>query len=447
MIPRTEAEKRLRPCAAVWFAVLLPLALQTAQARPEIEHWTNNAGVPVYFVHVSELPMVDIQLRFTRSGSAHEGDKHGLASMTARMLHNGAGGMDADEIAETFSNLGARSGASAGTDSSHVSLRSLTDPKYLDKALTAWLKVFSSPDFPQKQFERQRKNVLTGIESHRQNPGTIASHAFNEAIYRDHPYAHPTAGSEETVKALTLDDLKGFHKKHYATANLIITMVGAISREQAAAISDRVSTSLETGEATAPLPPVPPLKKAVTIHIPFPSEQAHVKIGQPFIHRSDPDFYALRLGNDVLGSTGFGSRLLEEIRVKRGLAYSVGSRFGTPASTGAFQVSFQTHVPQVDEAIKAAREVLRKFVASGPTEEEVAQALDRLRGGEVFRTSSNGAILGAVSNIAFHKQGLDHLYNYISKFEKENRESITAAYRMHLDPDKMVTVIVGGPAR
>ena len=427
-------------------AACLVASSQSVSARPEIQDWVNDAGVLVYFVQVSDLPMVDVQLRFARSGHAHEGDKYGLASMTASMLHEGAGGMDVDEIVDTFSGLGARSGAHASADSSQVSLRSLTDPQYFDKALETWIKVFSSPDFPEEQFERRRKNTLTGIESKRQNPGAIANEAFNKALYRDHPYAHPGSGTEETVTAMTLDDLRHFYQKHYVTSNLIITMVGAISREQAAAIADRVCAALATGKPAEALPPAPELKEAVTVRIPFPSEQAHIRIGQLFIKGRHPDFYALRIGNNILGGSGFGSRLLEEIRVKRGLAYSARSSVRTPKSTGTFNMSFQTRLDQVDAAIATAHEVLQEFVSSGPTEEEVALAIDGIRGGSVFRTDSNKKLLSTASTMAFYKNKPAYLYDYLLKYEKETRESITAAYQKHLHPHKLVTVIVGGPA-
>ena len=173
----------------------------------------------------------------------------------------------------------------------------------------------------------------------------------------------------------------------------------------------------------------PALKEAVTIRIPFPSEQAHVKIGQPFIAANHPDIYALRLGNNILGGSGFGSRLLEEIRVKRGLAYSANSRINTPKSTGVFAVSFQTQVEQADAAIATTRKVLREFVGVGPNEDEITQALDSIRTTVAFRTSSNGRLLAVTSNIAFHKREPSHLYDYVTKYEKENRDSITAAYQ------------------
>ena len=429
-----------------YVAVFLIASPQVVTAKLEIQHWINDDGVPVYFVNLPDLPMVDIQLRFTNSGHAHEGQKYGLASMTASMLHQGASNMNVDEIAETFSGLGAHSGASASADSSHTQLRSLTEPKYFDKALETWIKVFSSPDFPQKQFERRRKNVLTNIQSKRQKPSAIASDAFKKATYGSHPYGHPGLGTEETISALTLDDLRHFYKKHYVTSNLIVTLVGAISRNQATNIIDRITDSLEIGEHTEDIPPAPELKQAMTIRIPFPSEQAHVRIGHSFIPTNHPDFYALHLGNNILGGTGFGSRLLEEIRVKRGLAYSARSSVSPLKSSGSFAVSFQTRLDQADQAINIAKKILTDFTTLGPTDEEVKAALDRIRGSQVFRTNSNGRILSTVSNIAFHKRSLDYLDRYIGEYEKEDRQSITAAYQKHLHLDKMVTVIVGGPA-
>ena len=438
------AFQRWLPCVV---AVCCGVASYGAAARPEIQTWTNGANVPVYFVPVDELPMVDIQLRFARSGTAHEGKKYGLASMTASMLYQGTAGMDVDEITETFSSLGARYGASAHADSSQTHLRSLTEAKYFEPALETWIKVFSSPDFPAERFEQQRKNRLTHIAGKKQNPGAIANQAFRKAVYGDHPYAHPGEGTEETITALTIDDLRRFYERYYVTSNLIITIVGAVSREQAAAIAERVSAALDAGEPAAALAPAPQLTEAVTLRIPFPSEQAHVLIGQPLIPRQHPDFYALRLGNDVLGGTGFGSRLLEEIRVKQGLAYSAGSGISARKSTGVFRASFQTRADQADKAIATARRVLREFVDTGPRAEEMDIALSRIRGGMVFRANSNRSILSTVSGMAFYNQKPEFLYDYVLEYEKQTRESVIAAWQKHLRPDKMVTVIVGGDAK
>ena len=424
-------------------AACLATLPQDISASPEIQHWVNRDDVPVYFVNLPELPMLDIQLRFTHSGHAYNGKKYGLAAMTERMIKQGAKGMNADQIAETFESLGASMGTAAGYDSVTLKLRSLTEEKYLTPALQAYIDVLSSPDFPHEQFERIRKSMLTGIENKYQHPQAIASDKFREAVYGDHPYAHPASGTAETVGAMTLDDVRDFYEKHYAAANLIVTMVGAISREQASAIADKITASIEKGSPGKALPPVPELKSPTTIRVDFPSEQAHVTVGQPFIGVHDPDRYALRLGNSILGGSGFGSRLFEEIRVKHGFAYSVYSRIGSRVAGGIFAVSFQTRVDQVDAALEVTHEAMRDFVASGPTEEEVAMELDRIRGSNVFRADSNGKILSVTSHIGFYKRPLDYLDTYIANYEAESRESVAAAYRKHLHPNRTVTVIVG----
>lgn len=420
--------------------VFLP---QGALATLQIQHWTNKHDVPVYFVALPELPMVDIQLRFVRSGHAHNGKKYGVASMTAKMIKQGSRNMNVDEIAETFDNLGARMGISSSYDSTVAKFRSLTERKYLDPALQACIEVLSSPGFPQDQFERLRKNTLSNIESKQQKPRKLAQEAFRKALYGDHPYAHPGQGTTETVNAMKIDDVRAFYEKHYVTSNLIISIVGAVSREQASDIADRITGSLGKGVPAQALAPTPRLKKSTTIRIDFPSEQAHVLAGQPFIKSNHPDRYALHLGNSILGGSGFGSRLFEEIRVNRGFAYSVSSSINSRVAGGSFKVSFQTRPDQADEAIEVADKVLRNFVSAGPTDEEIALTLNRVRGSSVFKTSSNASILSAVSRIAFRKQPLNYLETYVARYEKETRKSVTAAYQKHLHPDTMITVIVG----
>ena len=266
--------------------------------------------------------------------------------------------------------------------------------------------------------------MLTGIENKYQRPQAIASEKFREAVYGDHPYAHPASGTVDTISAMKLEDVRGFYEKHHVTSNLIITMVGAISREQASGIADEITMSIEKGSPGDILPPAPKLEAPVTIRVDFPSEQAHVIVGQPFINAHDPDRYALRFGNGILGGSGFGSRLFEEIRVKRGFAYSVGSSMASNIAAGIFVVSFQTRVDQVDAALEATHEVMHDFVSSGPTEEEVVMELGPYSRQQRIQNGQQRKILSVASQIGFHGRPLDHLDTVIASYEAETRNPL-----------------------
>ena len=423
-----------------WAALVLLLPASSAGAM-EIEHWTTERGAGVYYVHRAELPMVDIRLAFD-AGSARDGDAHGLASLAAQMLNRGAGGLDFDAIVERFDNVGAQYSAWADRDMTGLSLRVLTASAYFEPAFDVFLTVLSRPDFPRPEFERLRKQVLTGIDKRKQDPGTLAGIAFAREIYGDHPYAHPSGGERDTVGNIESEDARAFHRRYLVARNLVIAIVGDVAREQAEALAARISAALPEGGKPPPLPPLPEFAPR-EIRIPFDSEQAHVYLGQPGIGYGDPGFFPLYLGNHVLGGSGFGSRLVEEVRVANGYAYSIWSGISRHRAGGVFMAGFQTRGDQVDDALALTRKVIADFVRDGPSAEELALAKDNIRGGFPLRISDNGQIVHRLSRMAFFGLGLDYLDTFVENVERTDARTITEAFQRRVRGDFSV-VIVGG---
>ena len=216
---------------------------------------------------------------------------------------------------------------------------------------------------------------------------------------------------------------------------------------QAEALAERISGVLAEGEKAAPLPEVQPLTEAKTIHIPYPSEQAHVMIGQPGAKRGDPDYFSLYLGNHILGGGGFTSRLTEEIRSKRGLSYSVYSYFALMEQLGPFQMGLQTKVSQADEAIQVVCDTLKTFRDEGPSGNELGASQKNITGGFPLRTASNSSIVSYLSMIGFYDMPLEYLDTFTAKVDALTHEQVVDAFQRRLDPDKMLTVIVGGDAK
>ncbi len=423
--------------------ILLLGMMQLALAGPAIQHWTTKNGMRVYFVPADALPMIDIRVTFA-AGAARDGDQPGVASMTSRMLTQGAGGRSADEIAQAFEDVGARIGTGALRDMSWLSLRSLSDPEYLEPALDVFTRVLWHPDFPQADFLRNRNQQLLGIKAGEASPGKIASKAFYRAVYGDHPYGSPVEGTKESVEKLTVDDLKAFHRRYFVARNGVLAITGKLTRPEAEKLAERLSSGLEAGEAAPPTPPAPALKEAKEIRIPFPSRQAHVYMGHPGIARGNPDYYALYLGNHVLGGGGFTSRLVKEVRVKRGYVYSIYSYFLPMAAQGPFQIAMQTRGSQVDDAIAVSRDTLKRFMADGPSAEEIEASKKNITGGFPLRIASNGDIVEYLAVIGFYHLPLDYLDTFTKKIDAVSAEEIVAAFERHVQPDRMVTVIVGG---
>ena len=429
--------------------VLVPLVLWllsvsgVAQAAPKIEHWTTSNGLRVYYVHAPELPMLDLRLQFD-AGSARDGAKPGLAMLTAQMLDTGAAGLSEDQLAEQFESVGAQFSASASMDMTAISLRTITLEKPQQMALDLWLKVITQPDFPQPAFERIQKLTLVALQGEKQDPESLANKAFYKALYGDHPYGQPANGTESSIPALKVDDLKAFYQQYYVAKNGLLAMVGAVERAQAEALAEKIAAALPAGGAAAPIPEVKPLTEAKTVKIPYPSAQAHILIGQIGNKRGDADFYTLYMGNQVLGGSGFASRLMKEVRTKRGLSYSVYSYFAPFAQLGVFELGLQTKLEQTDEALKVARDTLQQFQQEGATAEELEAAKKDITGGFPLRTANNSQIVEYVGMIGFYQLPLDYLDTFTSKVNALSSEAITEAFKRRVQPDKMVTVIVGG---
>lgn len=426
-------------------AKLLLLALLFApwvQAGPKIEHWTTDKGLRVYYVSAPDLPMLDIRL-IVDAGSARDGDQPGLALLTSNMLNKGAAGLTEDQLAEEFESIGAVFSSGASMDMGWAGLRTITLEREQKMALDTWLKVIAKPDFPAKDFERVQKLTLTGLQAEKQDPSTLASKAFYAALYGDHPYGQPQNGTEDSVTALTVEDLQQFYQQYYTVKNGLLVIVGAVDRKQAEALAEQVADVLPEGEPASPIPEVRQLEEAKTIHIPYPSAQSHILVGQIGNKRGDPDYYTMYMGNQILGGSGFTSRLMKEVRDARGLSYSVYSYFGPMAQLGVFELGLQTKNEQTEEALEVVRNVIREFQQDGPSGNELSAAQKDVTGGFPLRTASNSQIVEYIGVIAFYGLPLDYLDTFTSKVSAITVEEIVDAFQRRVRPDKMVTVIVG----
>lgn len=267
------------------------------------------------FVEAHELPMFDMRLIFA-AGSSQDGSASGLAVLTNAMLNEGVAGKDVGAIAQGFEGLGADFGNGAFKDMALASLRSLSATDKREPALKLFAEVVGKPTFPADSFARIKNQMLAGFEYQKQNPGKLASLELMKRLYGDHPYAHSSDGNPQSVPKITLAQLREFHAKAYAAGNVVIALVGDLSRTEAEAIANQVSSALPKGPALAKIAQ-PQEPKASTGHIEFPSKQTNLMLAQLGIDRDDPDYAALSMGNQILGGGGFGTRLMSEVREAR----------------------------------------------------------------------------------------------------------------------------------
>ncbi len=425
-----------------------------AWALAAIEHWQHANGAQVYLVRSPAVPMLDVQLDFDAGGRRTPAEQAGLASSLAWMLgkgvlaRDGAPALDENVIGQAWADLGARFGASATSDRLSLSLRSLTEPALLRRAVALAARQMGEPALPAAVWERERQNLLADLRESYTRPGRVASREFAKAVFGSHPYGREV--TEETLGRVGVEDMRRFYQAHVSACRARVSLVGAVDRAQADAIVGELLARLPAVPCSrlVPLPPVAevaPLAQGREQRIAFRSAQAHVLIGQPGIRRADPDFFALTVGNYVLGGGGFVSRLTTEVREQRGLSYSVYSYFAPGLHAGAFTVGLQTRPDQADQAIAVVRQVLRDFVAQGPTEAELRAAKDHLVGSFALRLDSNAKLLENVAQIAWHGLPLDYLQTWTQQVERLTVADIRAAFQRTLQPDRMVTLVVGAP--
>ena len=354
------------------------------------------------------------------------------------------GGLSADQLAEQFESIGAQFSNNSQRDMAVLSLRTLSEKKVFDTAVKTFTTVLTQPDFPKTAFDRERSRLLTGLQRRKQSPGDLADEAFYNAVYAKHPYHSQPSGTEDSINGLTTDKLKGFYTKYYVGRNAVLAIVGNLTRAEAETLAETVTAKLPEGEPAANLPPVDALAKSEEIRINHPSAQTHILVGQPGMKRGDSDYFALYVGNHMLGGSGLVARLAEEIREKRGLAYSTYSYFMPMRENGPYTFGLQTKNESAEEALKVLRETIAKFISDGPTAEELDASKKNITGGFPLNISSNKKIIDYIGMIGFYQLPLDYLDTFNAHVEAVTLDDIKKAFQKRIHLDKMVTVMVGG---
>ena len=447
-----------RAAYALFSGLTTLFCLHDAAAGIPIVQWTQASGARIYLVESPAIPMVDVRIEFDAGARRDPPGKAGLASVTAALLSEGAAAsganaaLDENALGEAWADLGASFGASASTDRMSFSLRSLTYPDLLPKAVALAARLIGEPSFPPDIWQRNKERIAASIKEANTRPATLAGRAFANAVYGTHPYGQEV--TEASLARITLDDMKNLHASTVAPCRAVVTIVGAVTRAQAdvmvgqlfAKVKPLPSMSALKADCApwAAVPEVAPLSAPKEEKIAFDSAQAHVLIGQPGFKRDDPDFFPLTVGNYILGGGGFVSRLYSEVREKRGLSYSVYSYFSPAIHAGAFTIGLQTRPDQAAQAVQVSRDVLAKFLAEGPTETELKAAKDNLVGGFALRIDSNAKLLDNVANIAWYNLPLNYLDTWTQAVDKVTLADIKAAFTRKLQADKMVTVVLGG---
>jgi len=460
---------RFLQAALTALATCLPC---TTWALLPIEHWQQEDGAQVWLIHSPDIPMLGAQIQFP-GGLLHEPpDKPGLhqahIAMSAKGVQaQGAQGegeqaaLDENALGQAWADLGATLAPMWDRASTGYLFRSLTDPDLLAQAVELAARQMAAPLWPEAAWQRERQRAIAALKEENTRPPRLAAKAFARALYGSHPYGHQA--TPESLARLQLADIVAFHRHTVVACRARVALVGAINRAQADALVTRLLAPLREQQNVAnnpvntpaqctalpkiPAPAPAPLPAAQRVDIDFAAAQAQVFIGQPVdISRASPHYFAALVGNHILGGGGFTSRLTAEVREKRGLSYSVYSRFAPADDAAQFSIGLQTRPDQAAQALDVAQQTLRRFIAEGPDEKELQAAKDNLIGSFALRVDSNDKLLMNLANIAAHGLPLDYLEQWSGNIEKLTVAEVKAAMQRLVQPDRLVTVVLGAAA-
>ncbi|SMN15495.1 FIG015287: Zinc protease [uncultured Candidatus Thioglobus sp.] len=422
--------------------IVLISLIGSAQAELDISQWYTPEGAKVLFTQTKGLPMLDISAVFD-AASSRDGEQFGLASLTSGLIGTATQSMTEEQIINQFESLGTEFSTTSLKDMAIISMRSLTRDSVLRQSLSLFSEVIAKVDFQQAYLSREKKQIYQAIESAKQSPGRVASLKFNQLVFAGHAYAHSKIGTKDSIKDIQLADLQNFYHQYYVAKNLTIALVGDISKTKAKQIARQISHGLNMGKKAPKNPLVKKLQNSHNIHIEFPSKQTHLLIGQTGINRHHADYYALYLGNHILGGSGLSSILSNEVREKKGLAYSVVSYFSKMKSNGLFLIKLQTKNSQANEAKTIALETLKNFRNNAIDAQKLQDGKDNIIGGFALEVASNANILTYLSIIGFYDLSLDFLATFIDKIKPISIQDIQKAYARLIDMDKLVVLTVG----
>ena len=423
---------------------LLLLVLPAAHAF-DIQRWRTAEGATVLLVERHENPIVDISVQFPGGGNiADLPGKNGVSDFAAALLTNGTAQYDEESFNQKINELAIYLNSDGNKESSSLSLRSLSRPATLRRAGELMQQAIAQPRYDGEVFRRTRQQAELALKQNESNPAYIAQRESVKLDYPQHPYSASAYTSVQSLRAVSLDDVKAFHRNQYAKQGAVVALVGDLNRREADRLVSRLLKGLpEKAQSAARVPPVAEQAGRRT-NIPFASEQAQVVLSMPLISRNDPDYFALVAGNYILGGGGFDSRLMKTLRDEHGYVYGVSSDLLPQRDKGRFVIQFATQKSQAPQALNAAENVLRRFIAEGPTEAELQQAKDNIIGSFPLRFDTNQKLLGYLGMIGLYDLPADWLEQYPKKIEALTVEDVKNAWQRRVKPENLNIVVVGG---
>jgi len=409
-------------------------------AMPPVQRTVLPNGLILLFSEEHSLPFVTLQLLIDSGSRRDPSGEEGLSYLTTKGLLLGTSKRSITVIHEELDFMGAALSSSSGRDYATLSLQVLK--KDLDKGWDLFMETLTQPIFPEEEIHREVEKTLAAIQSAEDQPDEVAEKAFRKNLFLDSPYAHPVEGIKESLLRIKRDAILRFYRTYYHPNNAILTIVGDIS-------ADEIRTKLLPILTKWPMGEIPKIsfkpafaKEAKTVKIDRGITQANIVLGHAGVSRDNPDYYALTVMNYILGSGGFSSRLVEEIRNKKGLAYSVVSFFDPGKYPGSFQIALQTKNSSAREAISLSLQEMERIRKEPVAEKELEGAKKYLIGSFPMRLNTQGKLVNFLTQVEYYGLGLDYPEKYPFLIQSITREEVLRVAQKYLHPKNTILVIV-----
>jgi zinc protease len=423
------------------------LVFSTAQAAEgdgmKIERVVSPGGIEAWLVEGHTNPLIAIRFAFRGGASQDDQGKEGLAYFVSAMMDEGAGELNAIAFQERAQELAMRMDFDAGRDVMLGNVQTLTANK--DQVFDLVRLAMTKPRFDEDAIERVRAQILAGLKFDENDPETVASLAWDRLAFQNHPYGRPIKGTIESISAITRDDLKNYARRVFARDKLVISVVGDIDPETLGKALDHLFGDLPLHSELAPVadanPPLGPTREIIEMDVP----QSVAQFGHRGIPRKDDDFIPAYVLNYIIGGGGFSSRLMEEVREKRGLAYSVYSNLYPYQHGAVFVGSVATKNEAVGQSLEVIESELKRLAEQGPTAEELENAKSYLTGAYALRFESSSSIANQLLWIRIEDLGIDYVNKRNKLLEAVTLDDIKRVAKRLIEADRLIITIVGKP--
>jgi zinc protease len=419
-------------------------AAATAAHAIDIEKVTSPGGIEAWLVSDDTVPIVAMEFAFEGAGAAQDPlGKAGRANIMAALLDEGAGELDSAAFQTALQDSAVRMGFDVGRDHLFGDMRALSSS--VERGIELLALALSEPRFDEGEIERISAKVIAGLRRQSQDPDQVAADLWYRTTFPDHPYGTPREGTLDSVPAIAREDLVEAHAAGLARDNLIVAVVGDIDAERLGPLLDRAFGHLPE---TADLKDVPEITPAtgLTVTETLQTPQTAIRFGGPGLKRDDEDFIPAVVMNHILGGGAFSSWLFQEVREKRGLAYSVYSFVAPFENSAIFGGGTATRNDQAEEALAVIRAQLERMGGEGPSQDELAEAKDYLTGSYALRFGSSNSIARQLLGIQLADLGMEYVDIRNDLIEAVTLEDVRRVARRILGAGEPTVAVVGAPA-